>query len=232
MHRFLLPNVAKFLVVVLSLFFQIGESDQKCLFHLGNEWRVVDHTKMAKSVKQSYLCKQRGDAPFTTVVTTEKLIVSEEAYLSAVEKRHREKPGASVINLGKINTLSGKATLLQIDLSNQSVPLKLLQLILCHENSAYIITGSCSQKGYLDAFPVFREIFQSVQIVSEIDSVLTEEEKTRLKAIRVKAAQTKKPRKIATLYKKELEKIRASKGVVFALLVMEEEWEKINTFSL
>lgn len=152
--------------------------DNICFFCPPDGWMAADPSVLSPLVKIGFIGppSQLGFCPSLNLAE-ERINCSLKTYLDAVKKIHKSNRHKEWSYLGTFTTLAGEGALTQIDQNSQSGPMRLLQLILIKENTAYILTGACLKKEFLQQLPVFRDVFRSLNITTDLMSIVKDEKK-------------------------------------------------------
>lgn len=171
-----------------------------------SQWEMADPKDLAKHVEISFIGKPDLRSRFCPSINlaTEKIAVSQEKYVQAVKKLHQHKQKEEWRDLGDFKTRAGTAHLTCIDTQADQNELKLLQLILVRDQTAYILTAGVLKRDFLALLPAINESFRSLTYTDDLLSAIED------------AAHREKMRKscetFATAWKKSQDSLRSLKG--------------------
>jgi hypothetical protein len=109
----------------------------------------------------------------------EEIDVDLQQYLKAVKAIHVEEPGTTWRDLGKFKTLGGVGRLTEIATQSPLGPIKMLQMILVLEKTAYILTGASIKDDFLKFQETFIKAFQSLRVTHSLFDLLPSEKKVK-----------------------------------------------------
>jgi hypothetical protein len=169
-----------FLFAIIVLPISSFPADNVCFFRPPDGWVAADPSVLSPLVKMGFIGppSQLGFCPSLNLAE-EKVNCSLKVYLEAVKKIHTSNRHKEWSYLGSFTTLAGEGALTQIDMTSQSGPMRLLQLILIKENTAYILTGACLKKEYLQQLSTFRNAFHSLDIATDLFTAVKDEKKRK-----------------------------------------------------
>ena len=141
-----------------------------CLFNPPENWEMAD----PKTPSQQAICgfvdqSHCGFCP-SIHLTYEITSCDIEQYLeiaskNAKSKRHRWR------RMGTLQTQSGAAHLIEIELNHTLGKVSLLQAILPKEGEMHILTAGALKKELARCAPLFREAFQSMKVTGDLVSL-------------------------------------------------------------
>jgi hypothetical protein len=158
-------KLLKFFLVFIPVFIQADIS----MFTPPKAWSLVDDSLLAPHVKVGFFTKSKQEFCPSINLSEEKITITFKQYLKAVQKIHESDPKNRWRSLGEIPTKEGNAALSSIDTETSLGKIRLLQMIFCKGETAYILTGaslledfSKYQKEFLNAFKSFRLMPDSI----------------------------------------------------------------------
>jgi len=163
----------KWLFLLLFFPFSLFSKEPFAFFDPPKGWHFASPSKFERGVKVGFIERKR--ALFTPAITLTFEKVGKEVtmvnYIAAVKKMHQN---ALLQELGTIQTQSGTAHLLQIDVENQWGKICLLQAISLYEGYAILLTTSSLKKEQLRKNPLFLKSFQSLTVTPSLFETLND----------------------------------------------------------
>ncbi len=144
------------------------------------DWEIAFPNTLSSCIQIGFLGK--GSSPFRPSINlaTEEVFVGLKQYVKAARAMHLEEPGMTWRDLGKFTTQSGEGRLIEITRESPLGVVKMLQLLLVKDNTAYIATGAASKSDFLACQAVFTKTFQTLTIADHLFSLLPEEHRAPL----------------------------------------------------
>lgn len=100
---------------------------------------------------------------------------SRKEIIAEIMAIHNQGRTSSALHLGTIKTEAGEADLIQIEKKTQVGDLTLLQCILCHESTIYMMTATASKGAMAKLYTDVKGSFESLRIIQDISEVLPPE---------------------------------------------------------
>lgn len=159
---------------VFSLFLY---GEKFCFFCPPDGWVPADPKTLSPLVKIGFLDTKTFGFRASLNLAEEIIDCSLDEYLAAVQKIHVTDHHSSWANLGKIPTKAGEGTLTQIDSNSAWGPVRMLQLVLVHDQKAYILTAAASKKEFPKLVKTFKESLCSLSVTDDLLSRIENEGK-------------------------------------------------------
>jgi hypothetical protein len=135
-------------------------------------WLMADPKTLPPRVKISFLSKISSGYCPSINLATEKVKLSLKEYLQAIKKIHEADPESRWREIGKIRTQAGVAALTEFDTQCEWGPVRLIQMILIQDNTAYILTGSALKEEFSKHYADFEIAFRSFHVTGDLFSVI------------------------------------------------------------
>ncbi|MBI5274374.1 MAG: hypothetical protein HY860_04905 [Chlamydiales bacterium] len=113
------------------------------------------------SIVKNYLYKDKTGFSPSINIAVEKTTLSAFQYMKEVKGNYNNKAGYSMTEFPMLKTGSGKAYLLQIDKKQTFGDIRILQMILLQQETAYIITACALKKEFPQIEKDFLKTFSS-----------------------------------------------------------------------
>lgn len=153
------------------------EGKEFCFFRPPEGWMPAAPDTLSPSVKVGFIDPKNFGFRASLNLAEEAIDCTLDEYLDAVKAIHSADRHNQWIYLGKFPTKAGQAALTQIDTNSSWGPLRMLQLILVHNNKAYILTAAASKKDFPNLVKTFRQSLNSLSITENLFSAVPSEEK-------------------------------------------------------
>jgi hypothetical protein len=151
-----------------------------CFFHPPSGWEITDPSTLSPRVKIRFVKpKSKGFCPSINL-TVESTSVSLSEYLKAVKTIHEQDKGNQWRQLGKVHTTAGVAQLTQIDTSSEWGTIRMLQLILIKEGSAYLLTAAALKEEFSKFYQEIQTSFRSLNLTNDLFQPIAQLEKKEL----------------------------------------------------
>jgi hypothetical protein len=180
----------------------------------------VEKAKTGGQVKMAFVdkAKKEGFCPSLNLAI-ENVEGTLNEYLSDVKAIHEQDRNNRWRKLGKVRTLAGDAQLTEIDTLSNLGPVRMLQLILIKEGSAYIMTAAALKKDFCSYYRDFQEAFHSLNVTHDLlDAIPQLERKTAIKHEREKLISS--PQEFSSFQKMVLEDFK-DMGLFWQTLTIE-----------
>lgn len=147
----------------------------QCYFIPPKNWDLADPKLMSGRVKIGFLGKnKKGFSPSLNLAVEENIGVSIGEYLKIVKKLHEEDHQNTWRELGKVRTNAGPARLTQIDSQTEFGAVRILQLILLKEDTAYILTAAALKEEFAELYQDIQTAFRSITITANLLEAIPE----------------------------------------------------------
>jgi len=141
-------------------------------------WQDADPKLLAPMVKMGYFGKGNTEFHPSINIAIEKIDdTSLKEYVKVVKKIHTSNRTTTWRNLGKFQTQAGKAQLTEITTKNQMGIIKMLQLIIVHEDHAYILTAAARKEEFVTFRNSFIKAFRSLKLTDDLFNELKDEKR-------------------------------------------------------
>jgi hypothetical protein len=108
-------------------------------------------------------------------LATEEVDLCIEDYLRVIQRLHEKEPGNRWRSLGKITTSAGDAHLTEIDTKTQWGPVRMLQMVLLRDKTAYILTAAALKSEVGQYYKSFQEAFHSFALTKNLLNALPQD---------------------------------------------------------
>lgn len=142
-------------------------------FEPPHNWQMSNPIHFTDGVKIGFVQSERKIFTPAITLSLEKIPCDEKTYIETVKKNHRSDITKRVRELGLLETKSGKAHLIQIDMKNNWGKIRILQSILVKDQVAYIQTASCLREDFLKIHQDFLSAFRSLTVADGLLSSLS-----------------------------------------------------------
>jgi hypothetical protein len=163
--------------IILLFFVSILYSQDYCFFIPPKDWELAKPESLSPRVKVGFFGKAKNEISPRVNLATEAIEISLPEYVKAVVALHRADPNNRVRDLGKMKIPEGDAHLIEIDAKKEYGEVRLLQLMLVKNKTAYILTASAAKEEFSKFYPVFQSVFNSVAITKDLVEAVPQEEK-------------------------------------------------------
>lgn len=141
---------------------------------------MTDPTHLSPRVKISFIKPQsKGFCPSINL-TVEATSVSLTEYLKAIKAIHEQDRNNQWRQLGKVHTIAGSAQLTQIDTPSEWGTIRMLQLILIKEGSAYVLTAAALKEEFSKFYKEIQTAFRSLTLTNDLFQPIAQLEKKEL----------------------------------------------------
>ncbi|MBS3903360.1 MAG: hypothetical protein KGZ30_03260 [Anaplasmataceae bacterium] len=128
-------------------------------------------------VKIGFLDPANSRPRATLNLAEEEIDCTLDEYIEAVKRIHTSNRHNDWIYLGMFPTKGGAAALTQMDSSTPAGPIRMLQLILVRDKTAYILTMSASKKQFSQFLTAFKKTFSSLCLIEDLYAEISDTEK-------------------------------------------------------
>lgn len=142
------------------------------------EWKLANPEDLSPRVKLMIVGKGSGYYPPSINVGTEPYKGTLRDYLRMVKKVN-EGLGSEWRDLGTIETLSGKASLSQVDMNTEWGQVRLMHVILVKNRNVYVVTAGALKEEFSKHYNDFFEAFRSIQLNPDVFDLVSQSEKKR-----------------------------------------------------
>lgn len=149
-----------------------------CLFSPPQGFDMVDPKTPSRHAIVGFIQKGRSGFCPSLHLTHESITCAFDQYLKQVSQQAAAR-GRKWRNLGEIETKSGKATLIQIELDHNLGRVALLQAILPREGEVHILTAGVLKKELSKQIHLFRTAFQSMRVVEDLFELASDPEELK-----------------------------------------------------
>lgn len=157
------------LLLTLNVF-----AEQICLFKPPSKWKLADPNCLAKEVLVGFIGKGKKLNPSINLAH-ERLDIPFADYMNDVRKLHLKD---GIINLGLIETKSGKVSLVSFKSKTKGGEMELLQAFIRSSKEVFVLTMAADKKDFLKLHETFLSALKSLQITDDL-IVLVKEPKER-----------------------------------------------------
>lgn len=126
-------------------------------------WESIDDAlQLPQKVKVIFIGTSTSKSPFSPSINVacEETTLTQERYVSDAKTYHEGQSQTKCTLVGKFETESGTATLLQIDRPSQWGEIRFIQAILVHSQDAYVVTATCLKQ---DFSALSSQLFKSIR---------------------------------------------------------------------
>ncbi len=170
----------KKLFFILFAFNTFLFADNIPYFKEPQSWQIVDPKAYPKHVQIGFVKKTKTSFNPSVNLAKEEISCTKNEYLRAAQRVHTNSI-TYCQSFGTLNTNIGPADIFEITKQTKFGSLKMLQMILFHENSVYVMTGSCKKEDFLQYLSIFKDCFASFDITNDIFSLLqNKDEKAKI----------------------------------------------------
>jgi|GEM_PF-2993743 len=138
-----------------------------CLFSPPEGWEIADSKMPSKRAVVGFVDKTNSGFCPSLNLTQETVSIPIKEYLAIVQKNCQAKK-LKWRQLGTLETLSGKAYLVEIESTTKFGPSRILQAILPFEDTVYILTAGALKKDFGKHAPVVERAMRSMQIEKDL----------------------------------------------------------------
>lgn len=139
-----------------------------CFFTPPQGWEIADPKSLSPRVKMAFFKNtKKGFCPSINLAI-EETPVSLTEYLKAVRTIHEQDRSNCWRALGKVRTAAGLAQLTEIDASTEWGPIRILQLILLKDGSAYVITAAALKEEFSNYYKEIQSAFRTLTLSSNL----------------------------------------------------------------
>jgi hypothetical protein len=140
----------------------------ECFFLPPKDWEIADPKTLSPKVKIAFIKNTgKGFCPSINLAVEQTQTLPAE-YLKAVKNIHEQDRTSRWRTLGKVRTTAGLAQLTEIDSTTEWGPIRLLQLILVKEGSAYVLTAAALKEEFSDFYREFQSAFRSLTLSRDL----------------------------------------------------------------
>lgn len=147
------------------------------IFDPPNGWECALPAKIAPCIQVGFIGKGSTLLKPSINLAIEEVDVNLNQYLKAVKEIHLGEPGTNWRDLGKFTTRTGAGRLTEITTSSPLGEIRMLQMIVVKNNTAYILTGAAIKEDFLRFQETFIKSFQSLRLEKDLFSPLSETKK-------------------------------------------------------
>jgi hypothetical protein len=141
------------------------------------DWELANPEKLSPRVKMGFIGSTKKELRPSVNLAMEEVDVSMNDYVAAVKKIHESDPNNRWRDLGKFSTPAGEARLTEIEAKSEWGDVRLLQLIILKNKTAYIITASALKEEFSRFYQEFQSVFRSFTITSDLIGAVPNSEK-------------------------------------------------------
>lgn len=158
---------------LLSLLLLVSTAFAKpiCIFNPPSKWECVAPSLLAKEVLVGFVSKGQF-LNLSLNLATEPLEISFSEYLKTIKALHASE---KIIDLGEIETLSGKCQLFSLQHQEKNCTISMLQAILPYKNEVFVLTAAAGEKDLLKHYKTFLAVIKSLQVVEDLFSAIPDE---------------------------------------------------------
>ncbi|MDN3506598.1 MAG: hypothetical protein P0S96_05150 [Simkaniaceae bacterium] len=138
-----------------------------CLFSPPDGWEIADAKTPSKRAVVGFVDKRKSGFCPSLNLTQEKISIPIQEYLAIVQKNCQAKK-MKWRQLGNLETLSGKAYLVEIETKTKFGPSRLLQAILPYEDQVFILTAGVLKKDFAKHAPAIEKALRSMQVEKDL----------------------------------------------------------------
>jgi hypothetical protein len=136
-------------------------------------WNPIDPTKLSSSIEIGFISPSHKLFKPSLNFTREKFTGKPETYISALKRVHTADRKNKWIEIGYVETKSGRAHVAQIDSHKEWGHVRLLQMTLLHGDHAYLITAVASRDEFPNYHNLFLKTFESLWVGPSLNESLT-----------------------------------------------------------
>lgn len=140
----------------------------QCYFIPPEGWEIIDPNAYSNRVKIAFM-KRNNKGFFPSInLAIEETQASLSEYLKAVKAIHEQDRNNQWRALGKVQTAAGLAQLTEIDSTTEVGRIRILQLILIKDGSAYVVTAAALKEEFSAFYKDFQSAFRSLTLSSDL----------------------------------------------------------------
>lgn len=146
------------------------------------DWLIADPSTYAPSVSICFIHKKKGPTPPSINLAIEENVPSLNEYAQAVRAIHESNPKNRWRKLMSLPTQGPTGLLTEIDTDKGGKPMRLLQLLIVHNNTAYTLTAAALSAEMNQHYDAFLKTFKSFTITQNLlDSIADNNRREALK---------------------------------------------------
>jgi len=149
------------------------------LFDPPSGWQFALPTSLPSCIQIGFFGKGSTSFRPSINLAIEEVDVGLKEYVKAVKEIHLSEPGTTWRDLGKFKTRSGEGRLAEIGMTNAFGPIKMLQMIVVKEKTAYILTAATHRNDFLRVQETILQAFQTLRLEPDLFSPLPEGKRKR-----------------------------------------------------
>ena len=176
-----LPLLSKIFVLLLALCFPLFSEESSSLlyplFSPPKNWEVAGPGSLAPKVKIGFFGKAKGSLPPSINLAVEPVQVDLPGYLKALQKLYELDKDSRWRNLGSFETKAGPAVLTSLDFTVDEEEMRVFQLVLMKNKTVYLLTAAAPKEQCPSYQKLFLESFRSLELLSDLSSVIQDQEK-------------------------------------------------------
>ncbi|NGX38022.1 MAG: hypothetical protein K1000chlam2_01191 [Chlamydiae bacterium] len=146
-----------------------------CLFSPPSDWEIADSKTPSKRIIVGFVDKSKSGFRPSLNLTYERVTIPLNEYLAIVQKNCAAKKQLWR-HLGKIETQSGPAELIQIETKTPFGPVRILQAILLKNEEAFILTAGMRKADFGKHAATIESAFRSMSICEDLFEKVSNEQ--------------------------------------------------------
>lgn len=145
-----------------------------------SDWEIASDPSLSPRIEVAFVKKNTSRFRPSLNLTTEKVNLSLDEYVGAVRKLYSTEHHTRWRYLGSYATAAGPAALTELDVDTEWGPVRMLQLLLVKEGTAYIVTGATLKEESFQYYQTFRAIFKEIAFTEDLFTAIPGSDKRAL----------------------------------------------------
>lgn len=240
-------TVTKFFTFLTACFLTtLAYAHDYCYFIPPKGWNLANPESLSPRVKIAFLGRSAKGVLPSINLATEQVSISLPAYVEAVKKFHEADPNAKWRDLGAYQTSLGEGRLTEIESQTPAGVVRLMQLIVIKDKTAYILTTGALKEEFPKYYTEFENAFASLKMTSDLTSTVSEKKKavldtlvkkleTDIKSVKKQFVTTEQPFELASFQKESWEPFQqkvisdfSEMGAYWQILLLQEVQTKLK----
>lgn len=135
------------------------------------KWEIADPKTLSPLVKMKFVgpSKEKLKPSINLAIEKiEKVDVTIDKYIAEAKKVHESDPHRTWRDLGKFSTPAGEGRLTEISSKSEAGNIRLLQLILFKNHTAYVVTAAALKGEFSSFYQDFHSVFRTFTLTSDL----------------------------------------------------------------
>jgi hypothetical protein len=154
-----------------------------CFFIPPPGWDLADPARLSPRVKVGFLGQSSKGLLPSVNLATEKVSISLKEYIAAVKTIHEADPSTKWRDLGAYKTPFGEGRLTEVETKIGCGIARRMQLIVIHENVAYILTVGALKEEFSKHYKTFEAVFRSLCITDDLVAAVPPQKQALLRQL-------------------------------------------------